>query len=259
MSQTVPVGGGTLAGPHIRRLPADRPWQWLQAGWRDLTHTPFASTAYGLVFVVMGYALVWLARERFELTLALISGFLLVGPFLAIGLYDLSLRQEQGKPATLLHAISAWRTNSRNIMLFGVLVALIMIVWARLSALLYALIFLGPSIQLETDLSALFFSGDGLLFLGVFLAVGAVLAVVVFCLSVVSIPMLLDQRCDIFTAVATSIAAVRHNQAPLVLWAVIIVVITGAGMLPAFIGLAVTLPLVGHASWHAYRDLVEMR
>ncbi|HXH02732.1 MAG TPA: DUF2189 domain-containing protein [Candidatus Competibacteraceae bacterium] len=257
VGQSVPVLPGTLDSPRVRIVTLDHPWLWLLAGWRDLRKTPLASIAYGLVFVVMGFYLTSMVSHMFHMALALATGFLLVGPFLAMGLYDLSARLERGQPATFWHAVTAWRGKGMTLALFGMMVGLIMIVWARLSALLYAVLFLGRNIEVEHSVQALFFSGDGLRFLIAFTMVGAVLAALVFCISVVSIPMIMDRNCDFFTAIVTSLTAVRVNPGPMLLWAVLIVVITGVGLATFYLGLAITLPLVGHATWHAYRDVVE--
>ena len=257
MAQSVPVLGRSFKGLRVRYVTTAEPWEWLTAGWRDLLKTPFSSIAYGAIFAVMGYILVMVVVERFQMAFALITGFLLVGPFLAMGFYELSRRTEQGESAHLGHALTAWRGNTLNIFIFGMLVALIMVVWVRLAALIYAVVFVGSTPMVESDLTRLFFSGDGLIFLLVFAVTGAVLATVVFTISVVSIPMLMDRRCDVVTAIVTSIAAVRLNPLPMLLWAALIVVFTGVGLLAFFAGLAITLPLIGHATWHAYRGLVE--
>ena len=101
MAQSIPVREGSLTSPRVRRITSEAPWHWLEAGWRDMLKTPLASLFYGLVFVIMGYYLTNMVAEHFHLALALTAGFLLVGPFLAMGLYDLSHCLEQGKPATL--------------------------------------------------------------------------------------------------------------------------------------------------------------
>ncbi len=257
MAPSIPVIESSLTTPRVRRVTFDQPWEWLAAGWRDTWNTPLASLFYGLVFVVMGYYLTAMVKERFHLALALTTGFLLVGPFLAMGLYDLSRRLEKREPATLLASLFAWRGNTMAILLFGIVIGLIMIVWARLSALLFAAILLSSTPAVENTTANIFFSGDGLKFLIVFIAVGAVLAGLVFTISVVSIPMLMDRKIDFITAVLTSITAVRANRGPMFLWAALIVIFTGVGLATFYLGLAITMPLIGHATWHAYRDLVE--
>jgi uncharacterized membrane protein len=257
MVASIPVIEGSLTTPKVRIVPVGQPWEWLGAGWKDLWRTPAASLFHGLIFVVLGYLMVYMVQVRFQYVLALTSGFLLVGPFLAMGLYDLSRRLEAGEPATLGHALTAWQRNAVPILTFGGLVGLLMIVWARLSAVLFGVIVGGNNLTLDGSTAQLFFSGSGLIFLLVFLVVGAVVAAAVFAVSVVSMPMMLNRKTDLITAVLTSLVAVRANPAPMLLWAALIVIFTGIGLLTFYLGLALALPLIGHATWHAYRDLVE--
>ena len=257
MADTIPVVESSLTTPKIRIIAIDRPWEWLGAGWKDLWQAPAASIPYGLIFLVMGYVLVYLVEAQFHYALALTTGFLLAGPFLAMGLYDISRRLQMEKPATLGHALTAWRHNTMPILLFGIAIGLLMIIWARLSAVLFGVIATSQNMTLSSTVSQLFFSGSGLTFLLIFTGVGAVIAAVVFAISVVAIPMMLDRKIDFITAVLTSLTAVRANPGPMVLWAALIVIFTGIGLVSFYIGLVVALPLIGHATWHAYQDLVD--
>jgi len=257
MAESIPVIHSSLDSPRVRFITMDHPWQWLLAGWRDTLKTPFASFFYGAVFVVMGYFLTTMIVQSFHLSLALGTGFLLVGPFLAMGLYDLSRRLENNEPPDLLGSMLAWRHNTMGLLLFGIAIGFVMIIWARLSALVFTLIFIDADPEVASTASQIFFSGDGLDFLMVFAAIGAILAFGVFSISAISIPMLLDRQIDVITAVLTSLTAVKLNPGPMTLWAALIVVFTGVGLATFYLGLALTLPLIGHATWHAYRDLVE--
>ena len=257
MVTTIPVIENAQTTPKVRLISMDQPWEWLGAGWKDMWRAPSVSVAYGLLFVIMGYLLVYMVEARFHFILALTSGFLLVGPFLAMGLYDISRRLEAGEPVSLGHALTAWRHNPLSIALFSLALGLLMIVWVRLAALLFAVMVGGREVSLDVAAGQLFFSGSGLTFLLVFTATGAVIAAAVFAVSVVSIPMMLDRKTDFITAMLTSIAAVRANPGPMALWAVLIVIFTGIGLMTFYLGLAIALPLIGHATWHAYRSLVE--
>ena len=254
---TLPDRETSLSIPGVRRIALSQPWQWLGAGWNDLRRAPFASLTYGLLFVLMGYLLVATVEGQFTAVLALTTGFLLVGPFLAMGLYDISRRLEAGEPVSLGRALTAWRGNVLPIALFGVVVGLLMIVWSRVAVVLFAVLMGGRALSLEASAAQFFFTGSGLTFLLVFTVVGAIIAGAVFTISVVSIPMMLDRKTDFMTAILTSIAAVRANPAPMALWAALIVLFTGLGLVTFYLGLAIALPLIGHATWHAYRSLVE--
>lgn len=256
MTTTILISESALPTPNVRRIATNQPWEWLAAGWNDLWRAPSASIAYGLLFVLMGYLLVSTVEGQFHSALALTTGFLLVGPFLALGLYDISRRLETGEPVSLGRALTAWRSNALSIALFGVVLGLVMIVWARLAAVLFAVLVGGRELSLEASAAQIFFSGSGLTFLLVFTVVGAIIAGVVFAISVVSVPMMLDHKVDFVTAILTSLAAVRANPAPMALWAALIVIFTGLGLLTFYLGLALALPLIGHATWHAYRSLV---
>ncbi len=258
MVTSISVVESSLGTPRVRIVSIEQPWEWLGAGWKDLWRAPLTSISYGLLFVIMGYLLVYLIEAQFQYALALTTGFLLAGPFLSMGLYDISRRLEAGEPATLEHALMAWQRNVLPILMFGGLIGLLMIVWARLSAILFGVIVGGGRhLILDSSVTQLFFSGSGLTFLIVFTLVGAIIATVVFIISVVSIPMMLDRKTDFVTAVLTSITAVRANPWTMVLWAVLITIFTGIGLITFYLGLAIVLPLIGHASWHAYQDIVD--
>ncbi len=241
----------------IRSVESRRPLRWLAAGWRDLQAASLSSLAYGIVFALFGYAIFMFAWYRPYLFTAMVSGFFLVGPFLAIGLYQISRRLEREERASFADSILAWRENPQSIGLFGFLLAFILISWERLSAVLFALFFHGGDLPSLEALANRLFSVEYLGFVAAYLLFGALLAGVVFAISAVSIPLMLDRKVDTATAVVTSVRVCARNAPAMALWAALIVALVGVGLLTLFIGLIVTLPLVGHATWHAYKDLVE--
>jgi len=258
MSDTVQAS--PLAMPKIRKITADQPWRWLSAGWKDLWRAPTVSLSYGLLFAVGGYVLtafIWVA-EIFSLVLPMMAGFMLIAPILSVGLYDASRRIEDGRPVTLGSALTAWRANTSQIALMGLVLMLFLLAWLRFATLIFALFF-GSSPPRPEPLFLLdvFASSSSLPFLAVGSAIGGVLAAAVFAISAVSIPLLLDRNVNVIMAIAASFEAVRQNFWPMALWAWLIAMFIGAGLVSAYLGLIVTLPLIGHATWYAYRDLIQ--
>ncbi len=257
MSDAVPVFADP--SPRVRLVAVDRPWEWLAAGWRDLNRAPGVSLAYGLVIALASVALaiaLFLAGYVWVL-LPLTGGFFLVAPLIAVGLYEASRQLERGVDPTLADALAAVRRNPAQIANLGVMLLVIHLVWIRVALLLFALFFEGRNPGWGTILDTLFFSEASAPFLIVGGAIGFAFAATTFAVSAVSIPMLLDRDVNAFVAVATSAVAVQRNWKPMALWAALIVGFVGVGIATFFVGLVVVLPLIGHASWHAYRDLVD--
>src|SRR5262245_19691065 len=203
--------------------------RWLARGWDDLRATPVPSLFYGVVLALMGWVIGrFFSHAAYEL--AFVTGFLLVGPFLAMGLYDISRRRSRGEPVRLAPALTAWRANLPAIGFYALILALLMALWVRVSVVVVALFFEGgmPTVQtLGRDILA---AENGLFFLAAYGAAGAGFALLVFATSVVSLPMLLDRdQMDTLTAMITSFSAVRLNLGPMLLWAALIVTLTTIG------------------------------
>jgi uncharacterized membrane protein len=258
MAEAVPVF--TTTPPRVRRIELDRPWSWLAAGWRDLCRAPRVSLLYGVLFALASYAItfgLWWAGLIY-LILPMVCGFLIIGPLLAVGLYEISRRLETGAPVSLGAAVMAWQRNGGQIALMGVVLLLLLFAWIRLAALLFMLFFGLEPPSFAGLFVATFLNPGALPFLIVGTAIGAVLAALAFAISATSIPFLLDRPdSNVVTAIATSVTAVKQNPGPMLFWAVLVVGFAGAGLITLYLGLIVTLPLIGHATWHAYRDLVE--
>jgi uncharacterized membrane protein len=250
----------SAAAPQAPRVvPVDRPWAWLAAGWRDLLAAPGISLAYGAAFVAMGWAL---AGVMFGIglrwaVLPATAGFFLVAPLLAAGLYETSRRRALGQATTLAEALAAFNRNRVQFALMGAALLLLHLFWVRVAGLLFAVFFgLDFAPSLEALPFAMLRSPNFLPFLIVGTGFGFVLAVVAFSISAVSIPMLVDREVSAVEAIVVSIKTVVTNRKPMALWAGLIVVFVGLGLAPFFLGLVVALPLIAHATWHAYRDLV---
>lgn len=260
-NQQAPVARGAALpfADRVNSIGSEQPFRWLLAGWRDFRRSGIVSLAYGLVFVVAGLALtlgLYLAGHQY-LIAPLSAGFLLVGPALTVGLYAISRDLERGDKATLRGALAAWRANPGPLLGMGLGLVLFLIVWIRLAVLIFAVSFPYQTPSLQAMLNATLFTSEGNVFLLIGTLVGAVMATIVFAIGVFSLPMLLDRRVDLLEAVTTSVVAVMMNAKVMALWAAIIVVFTAAGLATAYVGLAVTLPLIGHASWHAYRAVIR--
>ncbi len=238
----------------VRPVPMLRPLGWLARGWRDLWRCPLPGLLHGAALALFGGMLVWLARDRFWLLASAFSGFLLVAPVLATGLYAVSRALERGQRAGLAVALQAWRPEPR-LVVFGLLLALAGTGWVMTSAALITGFAPAP-VGNPTDFLKLVVLNDGSPLFELWLAMGAVLAAPVFASSVVAIPLLLDRPVGVLAAVLTSWRVVQTHPLPMALWAALLMLLTLLGMATGLVGLVVVLPWLAHASWHAYRDLV---
>jgi len=249
------VRAGRAPFPTVRRIAVGAPLRWLALGARDFRDRPLPSLFYGLCFASMGWMLGALLRPAPGLMMALTAGFLLVGPFMAMGLYEVARRREAGLPCDLAATTVAWRRNLSNIAIMGIGLGVLMALWARASMMVIAIFFPRQMPSVSILLNALA-RGDDASFLTAWLGVGALFATLVFAFTAVAIPLMLDRGTDAITAMLASAIAFGRNTVPMALWAAAIVVLTGLGFATAFIGLVITVPWIGLATWHAYRDLV---
>jgi len=257
MSTTDSIFHHTL--PPLRRLELDRPWAWLAAGWADIKRAPGVSLAYGAIFTVVSFAItagVFFTGLEY-LLFPLAAGFMLVGPMLAVGLYETSRRLETGEPVSLGTALFVATRSPIGLAFLGVTLMGLLLIWLRVAMLLLAL-FLGPTAfpPLADVVPMLLLTPEGVALLVVGTLCGAVLAAAVFAISVVSVPLLMEREIDFASAVLTSVQAVLSNPKPMLIWAWLVALLTGIGLATLYLGLIVTFPLVGYATWHAYRDTV---
>lgn len=242
----------------IRPVTTAHVWRWLRAGWTDMRAAGWRSPAFGAIFVALGYG-IWFGLASLGMLYLLtpmIAGFLLVAPSLAVGFYDMSRRMEQGQPASFRSALFSFRHNTFHVLTAGLVLMLFMMIWVRIAALVFAVSFPYTNMSGTALLQALG-SAEGIVFLLVGTVIGFGFAVAAFILGAFSLPMMLDRRSDIFAGAIVSVQAVFKSPKAMILWAALIVTITCIGLAPVFLGLIVTLPLIGHATWHAYRDVVE--
>lgn len=243
--------------PSIRRVPLGRPFAWLVLGWRDMRGNPGESLIYGVVVAALGWLIWAYANDKPQLLTASVTSFFLIAPLLAAGLYEISRRQELGMSTSFGESLQAWRRSGGALAYFGVELVILAIFWERLSAILFALSYGGAAPDLQAFFRDAFLSGDYPLFVLAYVGVGGVFATIVFVASAVAIPMLLDRNGDIYTAMATSFLAVTRNIPAMIIWAALIVAITALGFATLLFGLIVIFPLLGHATWHAYREMAQ--
>ena len=243
--------------PHVCRIDGTRPLAWLRMGWQDLKGNLVASLAYGILLAVVGALILSLASDMPYLFVAAVSGFLVIGPIAAAGLYEIARRSEQGQVIGFTDSLRGLRGNGDQLLFFGAFLAIVMLSWERLSAILFALFGHGETVAVGSFFRDLFLSGAHLNFVAAYVLLGGIVAAVVFMLSAVAIPMLMHRDTDIITAMMSSARAVSGNLRAMALWAALIVGLIAVGFATLMIGMIVILPVLGYASWHAYRELIE--
>ncbi len=230
-------------------LPLAAPIQWIQQGAEDMKKAPVVSLLYGLVMTLLSILIAYSSWKfgTLGLYLGMASGFLLLGPVLAIGLYSFSCQLEQGRKPVVGYCVREGGSHIKDMLIFSFILLIVFLVWARAATTIHIFF---PA---NADYTAL----DLALFLGIGTAIGAIFSTVVFTASAFSLPMIMDRKTDAITAVITSVNAVLRNKLTMLVWASIIVSFVAVGFLTFFIGFIVLLPLIGHATWHAYRETID--
>ncbi|MGY6553123.1 MAG: DUF2189 domain-containing protein [Wenzhouxiangella sp.] len=232
-----------------RQLTTLAPLEWVRAGWHDLRRAPRQSLSFGLITVALSY-LISAATWRWGnlgLYLGLTTGFVFVGPWLAMTFYAISQRLELGQTPSLPGSLRDAAHSIGSALVFAVILVVVLLVWARAANTLYIFF---PALHDPSwrDLA---------LFLGIGSAVGALFCLAIFAASAFSLPMLMDRRVDAVTAVITSIHAVLRNKPAMAVWAGLIVASVILGLVTAWLAFAVVMPVIGHATWHAYRATID--
>jgi uncharacterized membrane protein len=244
----------SAAPVQLRVLSWGSPLRWLAAGARDLARAPAIGLFYGGCFMVMGWALLKVYEQAPAYTLALSAGFLLMGPFLCLGLYRVSQRLEAGQRPDFGDSLLAWDTRTAQLGIFGFVLLVLEMLWGRATLVVFAVSFDGMP-DFKGSLLALLDPAN-LPFITAWACVGAVFAGLIYAISVVSIPMILHRQTDAITAGLTSLRLVLTQTGVMLWWGALIALLVVLAMLPWFAGLLVVGPLIGHASWHAYREAV---
>ncbi|EAQ54017.1 MULTISPECIES: DUF2189 domain-containing protein [Vibrio] len=241
---------------YARTIPCNQvsisaPFHWLSLALHDLVRMPLISAFYGLCFMGAAIAIVQLVQWQGTHLVVMPSliVYMLIGPFLALGLYDAAWEREKGHNASLLHSMKAITRNSTHQWAFAIVLMVAMIFWMRIAALLHALY---PSVQGAplTEFAPFLITGS---------VIGFVIASLIFSISAFSIPLMMERRVDVMSAIFTSFNAVKSNIPAMVVWAGII----GTGILVGFatygVGMIVTMPLLGYGTWHAYHEVIKKK
>jgi len=243
--------------PEVVHVETARPLHWLALGWADMWRHPGPSLAYGLFAAGLGWLIMLYAVPHYYLATTAVSGFLLVSPLLGAGLYELSRDRDAGRQVDLFSSFGWMRRNASSTGYYAVMLAVAAIAWERLSAILFALLYGGSPATLSEFLESVFLSGEYWQLAVGWAVCGAILATVVFSLSAVAIPMLVDRPIDPVTAAMTSVRAVNRSRGAMALWAAIIVGLTVVGFATLLFGMIIVMPWLAHATWYAYKDTVH--
>ncbi len=243
--------------PARPKIMVDAPWRWLALGFSDIVRAPHLSLSYGAFIVGGGASIIYYLWEAGYASLIPVAFgvFAIVGPLLAVGLYEMSRRIEADETPRLFPVQFAGPRSPIQLAYIGFFLMFAALVWARIALLLYALFTNGSYLPFDKFLEFAISTPAGLSMVFIGTIIGGVIAFVIYLLTVVSVPMMMNERSDFFTAISISIKAFQQHTGAMLLWAWLIVVIIAAGVFSFFVGLAVAFPLLGHATWHAYRDI----
>lgn len=241
--------------PPVRAAEPMRVFAWLKLGWQDMLAAKSISLMHGLLVVVLGYAVLATSLLRWELVIIATSCFVFVGPFLATGLYAVSHKLEEGAKPTFSDAINAWQDASHYLFKFGFLLVFIGALWVGFSMFLFYF-FVDVSIADPMEFLRYVLTQQDELF-ALWTMLGGIYAALTFAITVVTIPLLAEHEVNSRVAMQTSIRAVSENPITMVVWALLIIALTGISFLTGMLGFLLLYPLMGHASWHVYRELVD--
>ncbi|MBL0421593.1 DUF2189 domain-containing protein [Ramlibacter sp. AW1] len=243
------------ARAQVKPVALASPLRWLLLGARDLAAAPGIALFYGLCFWAMAATLGAVFRHSPAYTMTVVSGCLLLGPFLAMGLYEVSRRREQGLPQSLGESLTCWDRRLGSMGLLVLVLVVLELLWGRASLVVFA-VFFDTGMPSTAGVLEAVFNPRNWPFVAAYVAVGSVFAGLVFCSMVVAIPMVLDRDTDAITAALTSFRVVSINPVAMGFWGLLVVSLTLLALWPWALGLLVVGPVLGHATWHAYRETV---
>lgn len=232
-----------------KKLTMDAPLRWVRLGWNDLIRAPKQSLSYGVFLLIISILITYTAWNvgSVYLMIALLSGFIFIGPVMAIGLYSISKQLQHGYSPELGYCIRQEQRHLGSELVFAIILLVVVLVWARAASMIHIFFPTEGGAELA----------DFAVFLGIGSAVGSIFATIVFCASAFSLPMIMDKNVDTVTAVLSSVNAVLRNKAVMLFWILIIVISLLLSFVTGLLGLAVLMPLIGHATWHAYQETID--
>jgi uncharacterized membrane protein len=257
MGTTLVSGQDQTLHVDVMHIPVYQPFVWLLDGWRDLRRHWGASLGYGALIVALGWTLLVFCGTHPYFVAAAISGFLLVGPVMSAGLCEMSRRYSLGQAANFDDSLEGFKRNAPALFEFGVILAICAAVWFGISALLLGTVFHIPAPDISETLYRGFLDSTNRSQVLAYIVVGGVLATGVFAVSVVAIPLIIDRHASAGQAMNASINAVLHNIPAMIVWSALILLLTIIGYAPLLCGLLVIAPLLGHATWHAYKGMIR--
>ncbi len=238
-------------------LSCEDPWNWLRKGWTDVWRDPMFSLGYGSLFVIGGLGInYYLLLSGLSAAIPVaIGAFTLVGPLMAVGLYELSRRHEAGESYSLMDIVLVKTKSPIHIAYIGFVIMFGLLVWVRIAIMIYALFASSSYLPITDFMQFVLETPAGLSMLVVGTIIGGGIALTLFAMCVFSIPMLMDRKMDAAEAVVRSIIVVKENPGVMLQWAWMVVFLVAVGIMTAFLGIIVVFPLLGHATWHAYRQV----
>jgi len=255
MGTTLVGGQEQILHVEVMRIPVFRPFAWLRKGWLDMRNG--SSLGYGALIVAMGWTLLIFCGTHPYFVAAAISGFLLVGPLMSAGFCEMSRRFSLGQSASFDESLDGFKRNAPALFEFGVILAICAVAWFAASALLLGPVFHIAAPDVRETLYRGFLDETNRSQVAAYIVIGGALATAVFAVSVVSIPLIIDQHASAGQAMRTSLNAVLHNIPAMIVWSALILGLTIIGYATLLIGLLFVAPLLGHATWHAYKDMIR--
>jgi uncharacterized membrane protein len=256
MTTTTSSGTRPLQHFEVRRVPMLQPLEWLHRGWEDLRHLRGSSLAHGVLIAMLGAVLLIVGGSHPYFVVAAVSGYLLVGPIMTTGVCELSRRRATGEPLGFDESLHAVTRNPRGLFQFGALIAVAAVVWFVASEVILRSVLHTSGPNLAEALWGGFADTARRAQIIAYIGSGAVLAGIVFSMSVVAVPLIVDRHASATEAVWASLKATFWNLPAMLLWSALIVALTALGFLTLLLGMVFVVPLLGHATWHAYRDLI---